>query len=74
MPVTVYPADSLTSRLLQQYHRATGGKSASRPAAQPKGDSVNISPQARNVEAETESNAGRLESSLLGLYSNRGSK
>lgn len=69
MPITAHPVDGLISRLLQQYHRSSEGGSASHASAHAKPDSVNISDTARNM---TGADAGRLESSLLDLYSQRG--
>ena len=66
MPINAHPVDGLIARLLQQYHRSAGEGSASRASAHAKPDSVNISDTARNMAG---SDAGRLESSLLDLYS-----
>lgn len=69
MPITAHPVDGLISRLLQQYQRSTGGESASRTSTHAKPDSVEISNTARHM---TGGDAGSLESSLLGLYSQHG--
>ena len=71
MPISVHPVDGLISRLLQQYQRTAGGQSASRATAHPKHDHVSLSDAARHM-ANAGTDAGKLESSLLYLYSQRG--
>ena len=71
MPISVHPVDGLISRLLQQYQRTAGGQSASRASAHPKHDHVSLSDAARHM-ANAGTDAGKLESSLLYLYSQRG--
>jgi len=72
MPISVHPVDGLISRLLQQYQRTAGGQSASRAQAQPKQDHVSLSDVARQMAGSGATNAGKLESSLLYLYNQRG--
>ena len=71
MPISVHPVDGLISRLLQQYQRTAGGQSASRASTQPRHDHVSLSDVARHM-ANPGADAGKLESSLLYLYNQRG--
>lgn len=71
MPISVHPVDGLISRLLQQCQRPTGGASAPRGTAHAKHDHVSLSDVARQM-AEPGAEAGKLESSLLYLYNQRG--
>lgn len=73
MPISVHPVDGLISRLLQQYQRSSGaGQSSSRAPAQAKQDHVSLSDVARQMAGSGTANTGKLESSLLYLYNQRG--
>lgn len=70
MPISVHPVDGLISRLLQQYHRTAGG-SSSRTSTHVKPDHVSLSDMARQM-THASADPGKLESSLLHLYNQRG--